>query len=225
MSNAFVTIIAPLDLDRVEEAEISIAALGNPARKDIRAALDKHEDAERGTHFASMHALQSCDGRRAYIVFEFSADGADEEALARIERQIGQHLRPVFMHARDWKDGGELLAYLCRHRVVPGNGWFGSPGQVFAGTPGLTVGRIWREAKLGARVAALLSQQQRGPDALKRVEEVRKQLANDAQFGDALTPAAPTQPFVASGVAEFAVQLAVSFAKTYLWPVDRKSVV
>jgi len=219
MSNAFVTIIAPLDLDRVEEAEISIAALGNPARKDIRAALDKHEDAERGTHFASMHALQSCDGRRAYIVFEFSADGTDEEALARLERQIGQHLRPVFMHARDWKDGGELLAYLLRHRVVPGNGWFSSPGQVFAGTPGLTVGRIWREARLGARVAALLSEQPKGLDALHRVEKVREQLAKDKQFKGDLKPGMPIQPSAELGVADFAVQLTVSFAKTYLWPV------
>ena len=46
-----------------------------PRDRDIRAALDKHEDAEHGTHFASLHAFRSQDGKRAYIAFEFSADG------------------------------------------------------------------------------------------------------------------------------------------------------
>jgi hypothetical protein len=76
MSHALVTIIAPLDLDRVADAENAIDKLGNPrSEADIRAALDKHEDAEHGTHFASLHAFRSQDGKRAYIAFEFSADG------------------------------------------------------------------------------------------------------------------------------------------------------
>ena len=91
------------------------------------------------------------------------------------------------MQASDWKDGRELLAYLRRHTVVPVNGWFGNPGQLFAGTPGLTVGRIRREARLGARVTGLLSEQPAKLNALERVEEVRKQLATDAEFKDALT--------------------------------------
>jgi hypothetical protein len=219
MRHALVTIIAPLDLDRVADAEAAIDKLGNPARNDIRAALDMLEDAEHGTHFASLHAFRSYDGKRAYIAFELSADGTDDEALARIERQIGGHLRPVFMHASDWQDGGELLAYLRRRCGVPGNGWFSNPGQFFVGTPGLTVGRILREAKLGARTTALLSEQPAGLDALDRVEEVRKQLAKEAQFKEALQPGAPVPPFVELGLPGFALQLVLSFLKTYLWPL------
>src|SRR5262245_1231121 len=111
MSLALVTIFAPLALDRVADAEATIDKLENPASPQIRAALDKLDDGERGTHFASLHAIRSCDGKRAYIAFEFSADGTDDEALARIVRQIGEQLRPVFMHATDWKDGGNLLDY------------------------------------------------------------------------------------------------------------------
>jgi len=111
MSHALVTIIAPLALDRVGGAEAAIEALGNPARADIRVALGKHEDAEHGTHFASLHAFRSQDGKRAYLAFEFSADGPEDDALARIDRQIGEHLRPVFMLASDWNNG-DLLAYL-----------------------------------------------------------------------------------------------------------------
>jgi deferrochelatase/peroxidase EfeB len=219
VSHALVTIIAPLDPDRVADAEVSIAALGNPARDDIRAALDKHEDGEHGTHFASLHALRSYDGKRAYIVFEFSADSTDEEALARIERQIGSHLRPIFMQARDWKDGGDLSAYLLRHRVLPGNGWFSSPGQVFSGTPGMTVGRIKYEAALSGKVAALLSPQGKELDALERVEWVRQELAKDKKFKDALKPGAPMQPFNQLAGPAFAFQLVLSFVKTYLWPI------
>ncbi len=103
-SNALVTIIAPLwTLDRVADAEAAIDILGNPARHDIRAALDRHEDAEHGTHFASLHAFKSQDDKRAYLVFEFSADGPEADALARIDRQIGEHLSDC-VHARERLD-------------------------------------------------------------------------------------------------------------------------
>src|SRR5882724_11871444 len=115
MSHALVTVIAPLDLDRVATAEAAVDALGNPARADIRAALDQREDSEHGTHFASLHAFRSYDGKRAYMAFEFSADGTDDEALSRIAGQIGNDLQSVFRHASDWRNGGDLLAYLRRH--------------------------------------------------------------------------------------------------------------
>jgi deferrochelatase/peroxidase EfeB len=223
MRNALVTIIAPLDLGGVADAEAIIDTLGNPASKKIREALAKLEDGEHGTHFASLHAFRSYDGKRAYIALEFSADGTGDEALARIERQIGEHLRPVFMHASDWKEGGELFAYLSRHAVVPSNGWFGNPGQLFAGTPGLTVGRILREAKLKARLSGLLAKQdteQDGKlDALERVDLIRKELAKDAELKDALTPAIPVKPFAELALPGFALQLILSFLKTYLWPL------
>jgi len=218
MTQVLVTIIAPLALDRVGKAEDAIDTLGNPARADIRAALDKHEDAEHGTHFASLHALRSQDGKRAYLVFEFTADGPEDDALARIDRQIGEHLRPVFAFASDWRDG-ELLAYLKRHRVTVGCGWFSNPGLLFAGTPGLTVGRIQREGELGTHVSALVSAQPAGMDALARVEDVRKQLAGNKHFKFALTPAASAPLFQELGLPRFVAQLAWSFAKTYLWPV------
>jgi deferrochelatase/peroxidase EfeB len=218
MSQALVTIIAPLALDRVGAAEVAIDALGNPARPDIRAALDKHEDAEHGTHFASLHAFRSQDGKRAHLAFEFTADGPDDDALARIDRQIGDHLRPVFALASDW-NGGDLLAYLKRHSVTVGSGWFSNPGLVFAGTPGMTVGRIQREGKLGTYVSALLSAQPAGMEALARVEDVRKHVAAHKEFKDALTPAAPEPPFKPPGTLRFVAGRVWSFARTYLWPV------
>src|SRR5882724_10685951 len=102
MTHALVTMIAPLALDRVPTAEAAIDRLGNPAQEQIRAALDRLDDDGAGTHFTSLHAIRSADGNRAYIVFEFSADGAEDRALARIVAGIGEFLRPVFMLASDW---------------------------------------------------------------------------------------------------------------------------
>ena len=56
-------------------------------------------------------------------------------------------------------------------------------------------------------------------DALERVEAVRKALAQQAEFKDALKPGAPVPPFEQPGIPGFAAQLIGSFAKTYLWPV------
>jgi Dyp-type peroxidase family len=217
-SNALVTIIAPLDLDRVADAEAAIDILGNPARNDIRAALDRHEDAEHGTHFASLHAFKSQDDKRAYLVFEFSADGPEADALARVDRQIGEHLRTVFTLANDWI-GGELLPYLCRHSVTPGNGWFSSPGLLFAGTPGLTVGRISREAKLAAFVTAQLSRQPADWSALARVEDARKHVAQHKEFKHALRLGSSAPLYTQPTWLRFITRAVVSFLKTYLWPV------
>src|SRR5688500_8824153 len=106
MSHALSTFIAPLRPDRVSDAEAAIDLLGNPARQDIKEALDRLEppagtpagaptppDGFVGTHFASLHAIRSSDGKRAYILFEFSADGTPDQALQRVLGSIGQHLR------------------------------------------------------------------------------------------------------------------------------------
>ena len=85
------------------------------------------------------------------------------------------------MLANDWSDS-DLLAYLKRRRVAVGCGWLSNPGLVFSGTPGLTVGRIQREAKLGAFVARRLADQPPDWDALARVEDVRKQVAMEKAY-------------------------------------------
>jgi deferrochelatase/peroxidase EfeB len=219
MRHAFITVIAPLDLDRIADAEVAIDKLGNPARPDIRSALDHLEGSEQGVHFASLHAIRSYDGKRAYIVLEFSADGTDEESLTRIEGRIGTHLLPVFMHARDWKKDDELLAYLRDHSVTPGNGWFSTLGQIFDGTPGLTVGRILRESEIARCITGLLSKQPAELGALERIDLVRKQLTDMPVFEHALKPATSVPPFVELGVPGFAFQLVLAFARTYLWPL------
>lgn len=228
MSHALSTFIAPLRPDRIGDAEAAIDLLGNPARQDIKAALDRLEpppgrpaeaevppDEFVGTHFASLHAIRSSDGKRAYILLEFSADGTPEEALRRVLDAIGEHLRPVFMLA-DWRDGADLASYLTSHRVEVGSGFFDNPGLAFAGTAGMTVGRIRAEGRLAAAAAELLDAHREPMAAFARLQDVRAKLP--AEHAYALRPAAPQAPFEPLSVASFIARLLGGFATKYLWP-------
>src|SRR6476661_3789012 len=135
MTHAMVTFVAPLQLDKLAAAESAIDVLGNPASTAVRNALALKDDEEGGTHFASLHAIKSSDGARAYIVFEFSADGSEDAATARIVKAIVPLLKPVLMLSSDWRNGDDLTAFLNKHKVPVTNGPFGNPGLCFAGTP------------------------------------------------------------------------------------------
>jgi deferrochelatase/peroxidase EfeB len=217
MSHAMITMIAPLASNRIAEAEAAIDLLGNPAQDQMRAALDRLDDDGSGTHFTSLHAIRSADAQRGYIVFEFSADGTEERALARIVSAIGEHLRPVFTLASDWNESGDLTAYLRNHEVNVGPGYFDNPGLCFAGTPDMSVGRICAESRLAGHIANLLAEQPGCLRALERVERVRERLKQDG-FGDAVEPGTPEAPFVARSQYYYYGQLALGFGRTYLWP-------
>ncbi len=225
MMHAFITVVAPIPLGRVADAERQIGAMGNPAAADIVSKLDVLRG-DRGMHFASMHAIRSQDGERGWLVLEFSADGSEEEALIRIVDAIGERLRPVFTLATDWSDGGDLAAYLLKHKVTPGCGWFAYPGVVFSGTPGMTVGRIRNEARLAARVTEIVGLLEGPMTALQWVQEVRRRLKPDNNggarnrdnFAEALEPAEADPPYVEPSKPTVIGLLACSFIRTYLWP-------
>jgi deferrochelatase/peroxidase EfeB len=218
MTYALVTIIAPLSLDRVADAEASIDALGNPPRDNIRAALDRL-DASDGTHFCSLHAVRSKHLGKAYLAFEFSGDGTEDEALSRIARAIGPALATVFSLASDWNAATEIYVYLRAHKISIGVGLFDSPGLVFVGTPGMSVGRIRAEQRLVLRVTEIISAQGEDMWALDRVNEVRQTLRNDPDLADMLETGTAAPPYAPLGTASLIAKLIGSFATTYLWPV------
>ena len=220
MQHALITIISPLGLVRLHDAEAAIDELGNMARPDIRKALDMLDsDGEQGIHFASCHAIQSQDGLRAYIAFEFSADGSEEVALARLVKAIGKDLKPIFMLSSDWRDGSDFLTYLQAHRVNTGFGFGSNPGVGFSGTPGLSVGNILTNAKLAHHVEAILGRQSGHVTALARIQDVRNELHKSTEFSKALGPATAELPFEPDSIFALIVKLAVSFVATFLWPV------
>lgn len=223
MTQALVTIIAPLDLGRVAEAERRIDALGNPPRDDIRAALDRL-DGNDGTHFCSLHAVRSKDLVSAYLAFEFSADGEEEEAALRIARAIGDDLVTVFSLARDWTDRTEIGAYLVAHRITIGFGLNDNPGLAFAGTPGMSVGRIRAEHALAQRTVQLIADQDRNPDnahlwAMERLAGIRSTLRADPDLSDMLETGTAEPAHEPLGTGALIAQLLASAVTTYLWPV------
>jgi deferrochelatase/peroxidase EfeB len=218
MTHALVTIIAPLARDRLELAEARIDALGNPADAAVSAALDRLDGGD-GTHFCSLHAVRSKEVGKAYLAFEFSADGADGEAISRIARAIGPNLTTVFSLASDWKAETEIGAYLAAHKITIGVGLFDNPGLAFAGTPGMSVGRIRAEKTLALKAAALLAAQDEGMWALDRVEAVRNALRKDSELADMLETGTAARPYAPPDTPALIGRLAASFLATYLWPV------
>jgi deferrochelatase/peroxidase EfeB len=219
MTQAMVTFIAPLPLDKLPAARSAINALKNPCVAAVSDALALKAGEENGTHFASLHAIKSPDGTTAYIVFEYSADGSEEEATARIVRAMGSMLKSVFMLSSDWRTGGDLAAFLNNHKVAIGNGLFGNPGLPFAGTPGFTVGRILFEDRLARACAKLVEEQDGDVAALDRIDAVRTAIATRRDLAGALQPATPAPPFVGGKLGDVIAAAACGFVSTYLWPV------
>lgn len=221
MSQALVTVVAPLPPAARPQVLAMIEALGNPAAPEIAAALDRL-DGDDGVHFVSLHAIPASAGDRVHLVLEFTADGTEPQALARIVDRIGPSLVPLFAHAADWRDGTVLLRYLLAHRVKIGQGWFSTPGLAFAGTPGTSVGRIRREAALAQRLAGLVGAQPAGLRPIERLRQARALLTQDPRFVWALeTPTAPLPvpgPDARSPL-KLIPLLLIGFTRLYLWPV------
>ena len=217
MSHALVTIIAPIDAAALATLPADISALGNPAQPGIRARLDTR-DGDAGTHFMSLHAIPAGAGSGGHLVLEFSADG-DEDALARVAGALAAELEDIFSRAADWRPGGPLLAYLRAHRVRVGYGLFSHPGITYAGTPGMSVGRIVRERDLAKQLTTLLAAQPGGLRAIDRLIALRAALHGTA-FAWALEPPeapAPAQPPLSIG--GLALETTLAFVRIYLWPV------
>jgi deferrochelatase/peroxidase EfeB len=219
MRHALVTIAARIAVDKIAPAEALIRALGNPATATAAAALDTL-DGEAGIHFASLHAFAGTDPDSAHghLVLEFSADGDDDAAIGRIAARLGDALRPIFALAADWR-GGDLPTYLKAHAVRLGQGWFGQAGLAFAGTPGMSVGRIRREAALADALGKRLGAQRGGLSALDRLNQIRKDVRDENDLAWALEtpvslPVAPKRTIL-----QLIAPLAVSFLRTYLWPL------
>ena len=213
MSQVMVTVVAPLELARIPEAEAALDRIGNPADPAIASRLDALEG-DLGVHFMSLHALPSFTKGRAHLILEFSADGDATRAIALIVAAIGTELATVFALASDWGNG-DMAAYLARHAINTGFGYGQSPGLCHSGSPGMTVGRIRREAELAALVSRILAEQPGEMTALERLHGVRERLG---PASPALEPADGKPPFSVSPLFSVVLKAAAAFAVTYLWP-------
>jgi deferrochelatase/peroxidase EfeB len=223
--DALITIVAPIRNGDVAELNRMIDRLGNPCRDhdgDLAEALDRLDADGGGTHFMSLHALpgdaQSGAQSEGHLILEFTADGSEDRALERIAAAMDGALGPIFAKARDWRPGVGLKAYLASHRIRVGAGIFDPPGLVFAGTPGMTVGRIRQERALADFVRPLIDDGEADRRPIDRLAEVRRQVA-ESDFAWALEPPPPA-PREGSNksVGEAIIGFLPSFARAYLWP-------
>ena len=213
MTQSMITIVAALNPASLVQAQQRIAALGNPARPDIKARLDVLEG-ESGIHFASLHALASFQPGRAHLVLEFSADGDAPRAIGQIASTMGDALTDVFALAQDWS-GSDLAGYLSDHQISTGYAIGAAPGLGHSGSPGMSVGSIRAQAAFFARCRDALASQPAHLSALARLEAVRSRLGDTAPADCANGDAAPAfVPLALPGLIRRGV---ASFNRTYLW--------
>ncbi len=221
MVHAFVNIVAPIALKDVAHLREQIGRLlDNPANDAARSGFGIM-DGEDGIHFASLHALLGSDAKLGYLFLEFSADGDGDTAINRIAASAEQCLEPIFSAAVDWTYGNDLADYLRRHRVRTGFGLFDHAGVDHCGTPGMTVGRIRREADLRRHAEKLFAELPVSLRPVEQVRAVRAQLVRDPKWSWAAAlpePVSRKDTVLVTGLKRTAM-VAIAVARTFLWPL------
>ena len=217
---SLVTIVAPIRREDVTELNALIDGLGNPAEDSVRSALDITDADGRGTHFMSLHAIAGEGREDAHLVLEFTADGTERRAIERILAAIGGRLEPIFAKACDWRRGTRLIDYLESHKIGVGQGLFANVGLCFAGTPGMTVGRIRDEAALAGFVGPLVDNLKPDMRPIDRLAEIRRRVEAELKFRWALVPPpAPNRAERNPPALQLIAEFAWPFIRTYLWPI------
>lgn len=129
--------------------------LGNPARKDVAAALD----ATGIVHFASCSVVDSGDGDRRgpfYLLIELNVDGSREAALETVAKHAGSWLLPVIQAARPG-DARPLVEILRRHCLDLQFRPWGATGLNFVGMGDFPISDIEKQARLREAVETKLT--------------------------------------------------------------------
>lgn len=216
--DSLVTIVAPVPAAHVPRIEALLDGLGNPASAAVKAALDADGV---GLHFMSLNAVTDAEDDKAWLVFEFTADGSPRAAIDRIAAAIGDRLEPIFSAAKDWRARGRLADYLDSHRIKVGPGIFDNPGLCHAGTPNISVERIRREAALAKFVAPIVEDGGASLRPIDRLAQVRAAVKANPDHAWALDP--PPIPWrqgiPVPGPLGLIAKLFFPFVRTYLWPL------
>ena len=215
MAHAFVTVVVPFDDSRSVAVNAHLDALGNLARPPLSETLN----ASAFVHFMSLTVVRDSSGGSAYLVLEASADGYPGGVLNRLAREIGPELCRVLALAGVHVPESQLGEFLVRHGRQVGQGWFAVSGVVFTGTPGMTVGRIRREAELAARIQQILDDLPAQGSALATLERLRAHLFGEAVYKWAFV--AEPMPLLADAPKgwSFVGPVVWSALRTFLWPL------
>src|ERR1700727_709275 len=144
MTHAFATIVVPFPTSRTAAVEACLDGFANPAGPAIAGPLDETEF----VHFMSMSVVRG--DPQAHLILEMSADGAVDTAIHRLASALEQPLEALLETTDVLRGGNSLAEFLLKQHVSVGQGWFSHPGLNYDGTPGMTVERINKEARLAA---------------------------------------------------------------------------
>ena len=214
MMQAFVTVVIPFAAERTDCVNDHLGALGNPASADIAAALEDSEF----VHFMSMTVAQKKGETTTHFVLEASADGSARAACARLATTIRAPIVKV-LQAAGLTVPQNLGAYLEKHRLDIGAGWFSTSGAVFGGTPGMSVRRIKEEERFASCIGGWLEHNRDSEPALQKLERARNEVLAIADLKWAFVaepvPLLGKMPPVSAAVRSMLASLCV----VLLWPL------
>lgn len=201
-ANAFINVVIPFESGKSEAVNKAIEELTDKSKGNYPSpAIDQQLSQVHGMHFMTVTvAGPVCPSeldadpelpppsvppnRPAHLLFEISADVGPKVLLADLVERFGAPLLALLAAAGMTKTHEELLPFLLKHRVRICDTWGATLGQVFSGSPGMSVDRIIREKALAKRLGELIGiqSQLKGWDKLspwQRLEGLRDKLRCD----------------------------------------------
>jgi deferrochelatase/peroxidase EfeB len=218
---AFINVVIPFDPLNAAYVNHEIEALTEPGKGNYPSEkLDAELRQVTGLHFMTLSVAEPlCPAEsqvapdtppppprnaRAHLVLEITSDYGSRVLLAELVEHFGEHLIGLLEAAGIAKKRKDLLPFLLENEINIDPRWFrGTIGQVFSGSPGLTVERIRGERDLAEALRKIIDAESMDPQwemlsPRERLERVRNTLWIDPgqQWKWAFVPesALPTEP-------------------------------
>lgn len=209
MAHAFITIAIPFGRKRLRSvdevlASLSAPGLGNTPLPDIADRLH----ATGIVHYMSIvavgpecpaaesedpHDRDSADSEIAHLMIEIAADGGVADVLRVVVGALGAELERILVAAAIRRDSVALEKFLRAHHWMIGAGWTAPAlGQIFSGSPGMSVQRIRRERDLAEWIGEKIDHYREDPSwwrdkaPRQRLDQIREDVwsAVDEKLGD-----------------------------------------
>jgi Dyp-type peroxidase family len=185
VKHSMVTVVCPVKpTSSLADIRGKIAALGNPAGSEIRAALD----ASGVIHFAGLAVAATDDSQGkpdrdgAHLVLELSGDGSNDDVIDAFADHAGPLVRGIFEQACSFPGGQTLNQFMRKHAVEISPSFGSNAGLVFSGTPGLSVGRIRAEADLADMARSIVEEPRSKMNAAAVLQEVRQRISREGDL-------------------------------------------
>ncbi len=224
MVQSFATIAIPFDSDCARAVDGQLTALGDEILDDLSGRrpsdLQRRLDETGILHFMSMTIVPDTRPGQSHLMLEISADGSTKAALSAVARAIGGELERTLRFADVEFGKMPLDRFLHANNRTLGQGWFSTLGLAFSGSPGMTVPRIRKEARLAEQIANMDDILLGGASPREKLRAVRERLWNaGAEKWAFVAEPTPSQAPQRSLTPTIGAQFFGSATITLLWPL------